>query len=113
MIADRDLPFDLSSWVTGIELPESQQGSHRLYDSTRSPTSTKLAMEWFQVNYSFLGASGYVVRERVTVGNITHDLMPVGVATNIGPYLVDMPFGGILGLAFKAENSSEYFSLLS
>ncbi|MCJ1265122.1 hypothetical protein MMC22_004997 [Lobaria immixta] len=92
-------------WVTGVELPESQQGSHRLYDSTRSPTSTKLVKEWFQVNYSFLGASGYVVRERVTVGNITHDLMPVGVATNIGPYLVDMPFGGILGLAFKAENS--------
>lgn len=70
-------------------------------------------MDKFQVDYAFPGASGYVVRELVTVGNISPALMPVGVATKIGPFLVDQPFDGVLGLAFKSMNTSWLFSFFS
>ncbi|MCJ1468546.1 hypothetical protein MMC07_007175 [Pseudocyphellaria aurata] len=96
-------------WVTGTELPESQRGPHRLYDSSRSTSVEEQGQgaetETFRVDYAFPGASGHVVRERVAVGDMTPAPVPVGVATKIGPFLVDQPFDGVMGLAFKSMNT--------
>ena len=41
------------------------------------------------------------------IGDLSLQHMPVGVATRIGPYLVQNKIDGILGLGFQKGNSSQ------
>ena len=94
-------------WVTSVDLPVELQGTHALYNMSLSSTANNLKDEEFNVNYSFEGASGYVIEETVSFGELSLEDMPVGIATHIGPYLVNQKYDGLLGLAFKGGNSSK------
>lgn len=101
-------------WVPSTELPDEQKGTHQLYDASASSTAHKAGGQEFDINYSFPGASGYVVQDDVNIGGVIVSGMPVGVATNIGPYLVGQNgYDGILGLAFKYGNSSKFLLYLT
>lgn len=98
----------VTSWVASTGLPHEQRGTHKLYNPSASTTALRAAGEKFSVNYSFEGASGYVVQEHVDIGGTLVIDMPVGVATKLGPRLVNETlYDGILGLAFKSGNSSK------
>ena len=95
-------------WLPSTELPDEQKGTHKLYDASSSSTAHKVDGQNFDINYSFPGASGYVVTDDVDIGGTIVQGMPVGVATKIGPYLVGQKdYDGILGLAFQRGNSSK------
>lgn len=84
-----------------------------MYNVSASQSASRVDGEAFDVNYSFKGASGYVVKEDVDIGGIVVGGMPVGVATNIGPYLVGQTaYDGILGLAFQYGSSSKHIILI-
>ena len=92
----------------GKELPASQRGKHHLYDSAVNGNASVIAGQKFHVDYATPGASGYVVADTVNIGGAIVNQMPVGVATNVGKFLVEERQDGILGLAFKHGNSSKH-----
>lgn len=83
-----------------------------MYNISLSSTANVAEDEKFGVNYSFEGASGYVVNERVTISDVSLQAMPVGIATHIGPYIVNQEYDGLLGLGFKYGNSSKLYTAL-
>lgn len=104
-----DLAYNYGTrWLPSTELPDEQKGTHKLYDASSSSTAHKVDGQNFNINYSFPGASGYVVTDDVDIGGTIVQGMPVGVATKMGPYLVNQKdYDGILGLAFQGGNSSK------
>lgn len=80
-----------------------------MYNRSSSNTANKTP-QTLNVHYHENYASGYVVTDRVGVGDAVVYEMLVGVTTDVSTDFLSPPLDGILGLAFNQGEPSTYLN---
>lgn len=68
-----------------------------MYDYTKSRTVRSMN-ESFIAGYGGGVVGGHMITETVTIGGLTFENVPMGIANATSPYFVEQPFIGLLGL---------------
>ena len=93
-------------WIFSTALESHEQGSHTLYDPSRSQSHEDAPNALFNASYgddTFL--TGYVAKDTVTVANIPAFDQTIALPTSFSDGIIDDPSDGILGLGFQSLNS--------
>ncbi|KZF19580.1 acid protease [Xylona heveae TC161] len=105
------LDFDTGSadlWVWSNELPAStqSQGSHTIYNPSKSSTYKKLSGYSWKIEYGDQSsASGTVGTDNVTLGGLTIKNQAVELAKSLSAQFAQGSGDGLLGLAFGSINT--------
>ena len=68
-----------------------------MYDYKKSLTVSPVN-ENFVIGYGEGTVQGRVITETVTIGGLTFNNVPMGIANASSPYFLDQPYIGLLGL---------------
>jgi hypothetical protein len=87
-------------------LPKDQQGSGPIFNVSSSSTAQRIANEVYNITFVGGGGSdGLVYTDTVTVGDLTLQNMPIGLANNHRDQTGDSGRSGNLGLSFAKFQS--------
>lgn len=86
-----------SRWVLDPALSALSSSNRGMYDYRKSRT-VSLVNETFTVAYGGGVVRGRVVTETVTIGGLTFNNVPMGIANASAPYFLEQPYIGLLGL---------------
>ena len=97
---------DLHRWVFSTELPKSQQGSHDLYNPSKSGKLD--SGETWSISYGDgSSAGGNIFFDTVVIGGTTVTSQAVEAAETVSPqFQSDTANDGLLGLAFDSINTA-------
>jgi len=105
------LDFDTGSsdlWLWSTELPSSTQkeGSHTIFDPTKSSTFKAMKSASWQISYGdSSSASGTVGTDSVKIGDITIKNQAIELAKKLSTQFVQGAGDGLLGLAWGSINT--------
>lgn len=84
-------------WVLDPALSALNSSDRGIYDYTKSRTVSPVN-ESFIVGYGRGIVRGQVITETVTIGGLTFDNIPMGIANTTSQYFLEQPYIGLLGL---------------
>ena len=93
----QDLLTTCRRWVLDPTLSALNSSDRGMYDYTKSRTVSPVN-ETFVVRYGEGLVRGHVITETVTIGGLTFNNVPMGIANSSSPYFLEQPYIGLLGL---------------